>query len=417
MRRCLFALPLLLAGCAAYEPAPVDWAKESAALAAAPRKIELSVDDVRVRTVAFSPALNALRQTHAASKAKAAASGWWEDPALNADFLRILSAPENPLVYGGSLAFTIPLSGIPALEKRAAEAYAEADRWVLVAAERDAAGEAAVEAVTARETAAFARTLERTLDGTNYVAALDVARRLADVGELPRADYEQLVADAREWRRTAFELGHERATAEAALREKMMLSPTCEITWTDAGREAQMPTNVFAALDFTNAPSVRAAVARLDGGELELDREIRRQYPELSFGPAYTREDGYNRLGITGGLTLPLWNRNRVGIATATGTRDAARLAAVTAWQNDVRRWHDLKLEQERLHVRGVASPADVANAERLYAIGELDAAGYVGVVHRALTEAQTSLRLRIDSATLAERMKSVVEGMSVKGE
>ena len=271
--------------------------------------------------------------------------------------------------------------------------------------------------MTARETAAFARTLERTLDGTNYVDALDVARRLADVGELPRADYEQLVADSREWRRTAFELGHERATAEASLREKMMLSPTCEITWTDAGSEAQMPTNIFAALDFTNAPSVRAAVARLDGGELELDREIRRQYPELSFGPAYTREDGYNRLGITGGLTLPLWNRNRVGIATATGTRDAARLAAVTAWQNAVRRWHDLKLEQERLHAHGVASPADVANAERLYAIGELDAAGYVGVVHRALTEAQTSLRLRIDSATLAERMKSVVEGMSVKGE
>ena len=47
----------------------------------------------------------------------------------------------------------------------------------------------------------------------------------------------------------------------------------------------------------------------------------------------------------------------------------------------------------------------------------KLDAAGYVGVVHRALTEAQTSLRLRIDSATLAERMKSVVEGMSIKGE
>jgi hypothetical protein len=89
----------------------------------------------------------------------------------------------------------------------------------------------------------------------------------------------------------------------------------------------------------------------------------------------------------------------------------------VTAWQGAVRRWHDLKLEQERLHMHGVDSPADVANAERLYAIGEMDAAGYVGVVHRALTEAQTSLRLRIDSAALAERMKSIVEGMSAKGE
>ena len=417
MNRLLFALPAFLVGCVAYKPAPIDWTKKAAALDKAPRQIELSVDDVRVRTVAFSPTLNAQRQSLAASDAKAAASGWWEDPTLNADFLRVLSAPENPFVYGGSLTFTIPLSGIPALEKRAAKAYAEADRWALIAAERDAASEAAVEAVTARETAAFAAKLAQTLDGTNYIGAIDVARRLADVGELSRADYEQLVADSREWRRISFELGHERAAAEASLREKMMLAPTCEITWRDAGCEPQMPTIDYAALDFTNAPSVRAAVARLAGGETELDREIRRQYPELSVGPAYTREDGYNRIGLTGSLTLPLWNRNRVGIATATGTRDAARLAAVTAWQSAVRRWHDLKLEQERLHVRGVESPADVADAERLYEIGELDAAGYVGVVHRALTEEQTSLRLRIDTAALAERMKSIIEGMSVKGE
>ena len=156
MRRLPFALPVLLAGCVAYEPTPIDWTKEAAALDEAPRQITLSVDDVRVRTVAFSPTLNAQRQSLAASAAKAAASGWWEDPTLNADFLRVLRAPENPLVYGGSLAFTIPLSGIPALEKRAAEAYAEADRWALIAAERDAAGEAAVEAVTARETEVLA---------------------------------------------------------------------------------------------------------------------------------------------------------------------------------------------------------------------------------------------------------------------
>ena len=203
MSRLPFALPALLAGCVAYEPTPIDWTKEAAALDEAPRQITLSVEDVRVRTVAFSPTLNAQRQSLATSAAKAAASGWWEDPTLNADFLRVLSAPENPLVYGGSLAFTIPLSGIPALEKRAAEAYAEADRWALIAAERDAAGEAAVEAVTAREIAAFAATLAQTLNGTNYVGALDVARRLADVGELPRADYEQLVADSREWPRCA----------------------------------------------------------------------------------------------------------------------------------------------------------------------------------------------------------------------
>ena len=358
-----------------------------------------------------------LRQKLAASDAKAAASGWWEDPSLNADFLRILGAPENPLVYGGGFAFTIPLSGIPTLERHAATAYSEADRWALVAAERDVAGEAAVEAVTARETAAFAATLKQTLDGTNYVVAIDTARRLAEIGELSRVAYEQLVADSREWCRTEFELGHERAAAEASLREKTMLSPMCEISWSDAGREALIPTNVYSALDFTNAPSVRASAANLEGGEAELEREIRRQYPELSLGPAYTREDGYNRIGITGSITLPLWNRNRVGIATAEGARNTARLAAVTAWQNAVRRWSDMKIEEERLHVRQVEPPEDLAEAERLYAIGELDAAGYVGVIHRWLTEAHTSMRLRIDASALAERMKSIVEGMSLTGE
>ena len=96
MSRLPFALIILLAGCVAYEPTPVDWTKEAAALDEAPRQITLSVDDVRIRTVAFSPTLNAQRQSLAASAAKAAASGWWEDPTLNADFLRVLRAPENP---------------------------------------------------------------------------------------------------------------------------------------------------------------------------------------------------------------------------------------------------------------------------------------------------------------------------------
>ena len=61
MNRLPFVIPVLLAGCVAYEPTPVDWTKEAAALDEAPRQITLSVDDVRIRTVAFSPTLNAQR--------------------------------------------------------------------------------------------------------------------------------------------------------------------------------------------------------------------------------------------------------------------------------------------------------------------------------------------------------------------
>lgn len=410
------ALPLLAAGCVAYEPAPIDWAAEGARLASAPAHVSLSVADVRRRAVAFSPELNALRLAHATSKAKADAAGWWEDPSLDVDWLRILQEPENPFVWGGALTFTLPLSGIPGLEKRAAEAYAEADRWALVAAERDAAGEAAVLAVTARELKEANETIARLLAATNYLSASAAAARLAEAGELPRVEQEQLVADAQEWVRTQQELAHEQLAAETALRRTLLLAPTCEIDWTDGGACAGFPTNVYTYLAFTNAPSVRAAVARLAGGEAELDREIRRQCPELSVGPAYSREEGFNRVGFAAGVTLPLWNRNRVGIATARGTRDEARQAAVEAWRDAVQRWHGLKAEQARLHDAETMppGPASLDAADRLYAIGELDAPGYVAAVHRFLAETVAAARLRIDVGSLAERMKSVVEGLEV---
>ena len=411
------ALPLLAAGCVAYEPAPVDWAAEAVRLESAPARLALSVADVRRRAVAFSPELNALRLAHATSEAKADAAGWWEDPSLDVDWLRILQEHENPFVWGGSLTFTLPLSGIPGLEKRAAKAYAEADRWSLVAAERDAAGEAAVQAVTARELKRVNETIARRFASTNYLAASAAAARLAEAGELSRVEQEQLVADAREWARTGQELAHERLAAETALRRTLLLAPTCAIDWTDSGGAcAGFPTNAYTYLAFTNAPSGRAAVARLAGGEAELDREIRRQYPELSVGPGLCREEGFNRVGFAAGVTLPLWNRNRVGIATARGTRDEARQAAVEAWRDAVQRWHALTAEAARLHAD--ARPLGLASldaADRLYAIGELDAPGYVGAVHRFLAEAVAAARLRIDVGSLAERMKSVVEGFEAK--
>lgn len=410
------ALLLSFAGCALYEPRPVDWREEAARLGDAPACVTLSVAGVRARAAAFSPELNALRLSRATSEAKAEASGWWEDPSLEVDWLRILQSPEHPLVWGGSLTFSLPLSGIPGLERRAAAAYAEADRWALIAAERAAAGEAAVLAVTARELNAAGAAIGRFISSSNYLSACATAARLADAGEVERVDAEQLAADAREWTRTALELAHEQLAAESALRRTLLLSPACEIGWARETAPVAFPTNAYAPADFTNAPSVKAAVARLAGGEAELDREIRRQYPELSLGPAYSREEGFNRMGLTAGLTVPLWNRNRVGIAAARGARDEARSAAVEAWRDAVRAWHDLKQEATRLHAQDGLPRGTLENAERLYEAGELDAPGYVGAVHRYLTETVAAARLRIDRESLAERMKSIVEGMNVKG-
>lgn len=93
------------------------------------------------------------------------------------------------------------------------------------------------------------------------------------------------------------------------------------------------------AKDLTRHPRVLAVLAKHNGCESRLDAEIRRQYPELKVGPAYEREEGIDRLGIVAGLTLPLWNRNRKGIAEATGERHAARCEVINEWRSLVREY------------------------------------------------------------------------------
>ena len=97
MRSLFSLLPcLLLAGCVSYEPAPVDWEAEVADWTNGQQCVTLSIGDALLRAIAFSPELNAVRLAHAKSAAKADASGYWDDPSLDLDVLRVLREPKNP---------------------------------------------------------------------------------------------------------------------------------------------------------------------------------------------------------------------------------------------------------------------------------------------------------------------------------
>jgi outer membrane protein TolC len=86
-------------------------------------------------------------------------------------------------------------------------------------------------------------------------------------------------------------------------------------------------------LELVRHPKVAASLARLSGAEEALRAEIRRQYPDLKLGPAYSNEEGLDRFGLIAGISIPLWNRNREGIAEAEGKRDETRLAAIDVWR------------------------------------------------------------------------------------
>jgi outer membrane protein TolC len=127
-------------------------------------------------------------------------------------------------------------------------------------------------------------------------------------------------------------------------------------------------------------PRVDAARARLNGTEAALDAEIRRQYPELTLGPAAANEEGLDRLGLVAGLTLPLWNRNRRPIAEAEGARDNARRSAVDIWRALICDAAAARAALTTLLAHPPAPPSDRADADRLADAGELTPLDYLNV-------------------------------------
>src|SRR5690606_23502355 len=74
-------------------------------------------------------------------------------------------------------------------------------------------------------------------------------------------------------------------------------------------------------------PALAVARAEYDAAEQALRRQILAQYPDLGIGPAYENEDDQSRVGFGASLPIPLWNRNRQGIAEADARRTAAGVA------------------------------------------------------------------------------------------
>ena len=407
----------LLVGCESYMPSPVDWRAEASAWTNGVSAVDMSLEDVRIRALAFNPRLNVLRLASRTSEGKAAESGWWEDPSIEGDALRILREHSNPYMWGMSVAFTLPLTGIPGLEKRIAGAYAEKDRWSIIAAEYEISCEAQCLAVEIAGLEALERKLETVLSDTAYVDANSVCGRLVKTGECSVTTFESLKSGERDIVASLGEIRRSRVAAESSLSKLLLLPPGVKMHLRGIFVETAIPADKPDVLSFVRHPSVRAAMAKYEGDETALKKEIARQYPELSLGPSYSREDGYNRVGLAGSLTLPLWNRNRVGIAEAKGVREETRAALIEAWREEVLKWNELLGEREVLEK---TCPPDVdeerlETAAKLYSVGEVDAWDYVASVQGTVSAIISKARYEIDLAKTAIRISLSVECLKEK--
>ncbi|MFT5470370.1 MAG: cobalt-zinc-cadmium efflux system outer membrane protein [Verrucomicrobiales bacterium] len=289
----------------------------------------LSLSEGETVALVYNPDLRIARLRADVAKATAEYAGLWDDPQLSIDVLNITSNVPDPWVVGSALAFTIPISGRLQVEKARAEAamHAELERvaeseWTIVRDLRENWLSWSAERYRFEQTEAVLTELDSIIESTN---------RLAEGGEMPRTEAALFVIE-RESRRTELaRLKGEVAEGEQQLRALLGLSP-------------KAPLNLVPALSAVRDSSAKEepsesnlTLARLlseyEVAEQTLLREIKKQYPDLTFGAQGESDEGQSRIGFVGAIPIPILNSNKGGIAEARAERELARAAYETGYE------------------------------------------------------------------------------------
>lgn len=384
----MFLVTLLaLSGCKTYAPDAIDWEREISVYGDKTVRVRVSgIADLERLALIGNKEINMLRLQSAKSESVSKDTGWWEDPELEFDLNRIVNPSESPWLGGVSMTFTIPLSGAPRLEAEAAKFYSEADVWAVKSAERKLMTNVR-KAVSGISSLVKKRDmLGAYLNDPALTNALKRLDSLSFVGEIPRADF---VAARREYHARMHAHSVAASDVRSAALELNGLLGFAPNTIIDGLEDISLDLTVTAvtdripALEFMRHPSVKECLARFEASERSLEAEIRKQYPELKLGPAYSQEESTDRFGVVGGLTLPLWNRNRKAIAEAEGDRKLARQDAIDAWRSVVFGYGDALqrycLAKERLESCSAACPVEATRqSDALREIGEIDDREYL---------------------------------------
>jgi cobalt-zinc-cadmium efflux system outer membrane protein len=271
----------------------------------------------------LNPRLRVARRQAEVPLAAKKYAGLWEDPEVGGDVLRILENIDEPWIAGSSLAFTIPISGRLEVLQEKANAEVRAARIEAWTIEQETIMELRT---TWADWSAESQSLEVSgdlLKRLNEVVAITTARE--EIGELMpseavtfrmaqarlRLDIEQLEATERQSRLRLYALLGFTPQAHVVLISQNAVIPAEPKT---------SPEDIY-----ISNPSVTLAAARYEVTEKSLRLEIRRQFPDITLGPAYENEEGMHRLGIGFSIPIPILNANRQSIAKADAMREAAR--------------------------------------------------------------------------------------------
>ncbi len=368
-----FVMALLLAGCQSYQPLP-ELSPESFPPG---ESVEIkSVSDAQLVARCFNPGINRVRLEALHADKRADATGWWPDPDFANNLTRILNNPKHPWVANIGVMFTIPVNGALEFDRQAADFYAEAQRFQVSDAERRLDVSVATALAAWLETEANWKSSDALVVQTDALAKQ--AQHLYTTGEMRAADVQAVQSALYAAIDQQAEDAEAYAEAQAQLIKLLGLTPGTPLTveaalGTFEKLPAIMPEQLF------QHTAVKARLATYRESEAKLRAELRRQYPDIKIGPYIDHEDGGWRPGAMFAMTLPLWNRNRLGIAEARMSHalayDDTRTLYLELLLDAEAQMRRYKLQRENLtRLEGISHEKDVAadSARKLASAGEI---------------------------------------------
>jgi CRISPR system Cascade subunit CasA len=282
------------------------------------------------------------------TRATAENAGLWRDPTLGVDLSKVVGGVGGSVEAMFSLGFTLPLSGRLDAERaradaahRAELARVAAEEWRVIAELRRAW---AHRTALVAEAAAARDVLVRV---GQVVAVVD---RMEAAGEIARIEARLLKIEDATLRAELRALDAEVSRATHDIESILALPPRADrlldadfAAFAPLGREPQAALQARIA---QTSPALGLARARHELAEHRLAEEIRATWPDLELAPGFGEDNGDRQAVLGIGVTLPVLDGNRRGIAEAEAARALARGEAESTYEQLL---GDLMSAEERL--------------------------------------------------------------------
>lgn len=388
---------MALGSCITYQNAPVDLAQDTAEWAtisaAACKSKFLSCEQMLQTGLLLNRELNHARLKLARSTAVADFAGLWTDPAVSFEVERVFGENITNSAFAPSL--TLPVTGLPALAKKIAEQYQEADYWKMRATERSYMRE--LESLRHRIMVTHTKLQVMQKRLSIMQEEQKQLKRLHELGEIDFGAFQVAAQRLNDTQRARKELETEHMRQRHELIEKLGLHPDVGAIELSGVLPPGVPGEVSAPTPeaLLNSPALLAQKAEYGASEDELRAEIRKQFPELGISPGFAHDDGNDQLTLGFSIPLSLWNRNREGIARAHGDRSIKQAEFISEWRSLLQQAKLLSAEQTMLREHCADEFAELTmldatadKQEQLFKLGEttileLAEARHVAFEHR----------------------------------